>query len=172
MRFITIIPYVLYRMVFKHIPSLKNNCKDPLSRIRKVLVKGYITKCGDHVNIQEKAEIGWDVTIGNYSSVGKRSLVQGGTIIGENVMMGPEVLIYTTNHIFERIDIPMIKQGLSEKEPVIIGDDVWLGARVVILPGVHIGNGCVIGACSVVTKDIPPFTVAAGNPAVVKKSRI
>lgn len=171
MRLKRIVFYALYRLTFKHIPSLKNNHKDPLSRIRKMLVKGYITKCGNYVNIQEKAEIGWDVSIGNYSSVGKRCLVQSRTTIGDNVMMGPDVLIYTTNHIFERTDIPMIKQGISEPIPVTIGNDVWLGARAVILPGVKIGDGCVIGACSVVTKDIPPFVIAAGNPAVVKKHR-
>ena len=86
-------------------------------------------------------------------------------------MMGPEVQIYTRNHIFDRLDIPMIKQGLSEPKPVIIEDDVWIGARVVILPVVRIGTGSVIGACSVITKDVPPFAIAAGNPATVKKNR-
>ena len=160
--------YVLYRLCFKHFPSLKNNYKDPMSRIRRMLVKGYIVKCGKDVNIQEKADIGKEVIIGDYSGVGKRCLVQNGVTIGKNVMMGPDVQIYTRNHKYDRLDIPMIRQGQTDPKPVIIEDDIWLGTRVVVLPGVRIGTGSVIGACSVVTKDIPPFAVAAGNPARVK----
>lgn len=171
MKIKSLICFALYKICFKHIPSIKNNHRDLFSWIRKILVKGYINKCGKKVNIQEKSEIGRDVSIGDHSGVGKRCLVQNGVTIGNNVMMGPEVLIYTVNHIFDRTDIPMIGQGISEKKPVIIEDDVWIGARVVILPGVRIGTGSVIGACSVVTKDIPQFAVAVGNPAIVKKYR-
>lgn len=56
-------------------------------------------------------------------------------------MMGPECIIYTTNHAFDRTDIPMCEQKFSDEKPVIIGNDVWIGGRVIILPGVHIGNG-------------------------------
>ena len=86
-------------------------------------------------------------------------------------MMGPEVVIYTSGHKFDRTDIPMMEQGNTDAEPVTIGDDVWIGRRVMIMPGVTIGNGCVIGAGAVVTKDIPPYSVAGGVPAKVLKSR-
>ena len=66
----------------------------------------------------------------------------------------------------------MRKQGLTKPKPVIIEDDVWIGTKTILLPGVHIGKGAIIGAGSVVTKNIPPYTIAVGNPAVVKKSRI
>ena len=66
----------------------------------------------------------------------------------------------------------MREQGTSEQKPVLIGNDVWLGRRVLIMPGVHIGDGCIIGAGAVVTKDIPPYSVAGGVPAKVLKSRI
>ena len=62
-------------------------------------------------------------------------------------------------------------QGFSNVKPVVIGDDVWLGRRAIILPGVCIGNGSIIGAGAVVTKDIPPFSVAVGVPAKVIKDR-
>lgn len=65
----------------------------------------------------------------------------------------------------------MRKQGMTEIRPVHIEDDVWIGARVCILPGVTIGKGSVIGACAVVSKSIPPYSVAVGNPAKVVKTR-
>ena len=74
-------------------------------------------------------------------------------------MMGPEVVIYTSGHRYDRTDIPMMEQGGTEPEPVTIGNDVWIGRRAMIMPGVHIGDGCVVGAGAVVTKDIPPYSV-------------
>jgi len=87
-------------------------------------------------------------------------------------MMGPDVMIYTQNHRFDRIDIPMIEQGNTEPKPVVIEDDVWIAARSIILPGVTIGKGAVIAAGAVVTKDVPPYTVVGGVPARKIKLRI
>ncbi len=86
-------------------------------------------------------------------------------------MMGPEVLIYTQNHDFSRTDITMDQQGWADEKPVVIEDDVWIGSRVIILPGVTIGKGSVIGASAVVTKSVPPYSVVAGNPAKIVKTR-
>ena len=86
-------------------------------------------------------------------------------------MMGTDCVIITRSHRHDRTDIPMMDQGFEEERPVFVGNDVWLGDRVIILPGVHIGDGCIIGAGSVVTRDIPPYSVAAGVPAKVIKDR-
>lgn len=86
-------------------------------------------------------------------------------------MMDPYCIIYAWNHKFDDVTRPMRGQGFSEEEPVVIGDDVWIGGRVTILPGVHIGRHAIIGAGAVVTKNVPEFAVVAGNPAVVKKYR-
>ncbi len=86
-------------------------------------------------------------------------------------MMGPEVMIFTSNHRFDRIDIPMICQEREEPKKVVIGDDVWIGARVIILSGVRVGNGVVIGAGSVVTHDVPDYAVVCGVPAKVIRYR-
>jgi maltose O-acetyltransferase len=86
-------------------------------------------------------------------------------------MMGPDVVIHTRNHRHDRIDIPMCQQGFGEMKPVIIEDDVWLGERVIILPGVTIGKGSIIGAGAVVAKNVPPYSIAVGNPALVVKKR-
>ena len=86
-------------------------------------------------------------------------------------MMGPEVIIYTSGHKFDRTDIPMIDQGFTETEPVVIGNDVWIGRRVIIMLGVNIGDGCILGAGAVVTKDVPAYSVVGGVPARIIKSR-
>ena len=97
--------------------------------------------------------------------------MNGPVFIGKNVMMGPEVIVYTHNHEFSRTDIPMNQQGKGKTDPVYIDDDVWIGRRAMILPGVHIGRGSIIGAGAVVSKSIPEFSVAVGVPAKVVKTR-
>jgi acetyltransferase-like isoleucine patch superfamily enzyme len=94
----------------------------------------------------------------------------GGLSIGNNVLIGPHVCIHTTNHNYSNPKIPICRQG-NTPEPVIIHDDVWIGANAVVLPGVTVGKGSVIGAGSIVTKSIPPYSVAVGNPARVVKRR-
>lgn len=84
--------------------------------------------------------------------------------------MGPDVVILTHTHNIDRVDIPMGKQG-SRVARVIIGDDVWIGMRSIIMPGVKIGNGAVIGAGAVVTKDVPDFAIVGGVPAKIIKFR-
>ena len=140
--------------------------------LRGWFTKKAILKCGKQVNIDQGARYGLDIILGDYSSIGKDSFVQSGTYIGNHVMIAPDCGIYTMNHGFQRTDSPMRKQGLTKPKPVIIEDDVWIGTKTILLPGVHIGKGAIIGAGSVVTKNIPPYTIAVGNPAVVKKSRI
>jgi maltose O-acetyltransferase len=93
-------------------------------------------------------------------------------IIGDNVMMGPEVVFYTTRHNNSRTDIPMNMQGIETGIPIVIGNDVWIGRRAIILPGVTIGDGCIIGAGAVVTKSFPPYSVIGGVPAKIVKNRI
>lgn len=86
-------------------------------------------------------------------------------------MMGPDVVMITRNHEFLKTDIPMNLQGSREEKPIQIGDDVWLGARVILMPGVRIGCGAIIGAGAVVVHDIPDWAIAIGNPATVIKFR-
>jgi maltose O-acetyltransferase len=130
-----------------------------------------LSKCGKDVNIEKGAAFPSSVELGNNSGIGIRAQINGKTIIGKNVMMGPDVCIYARNHAFDRVDIPMNLQGFALEKQVVIGDDVWIGARVIILPGVHIGTGAVIGAGVVVTKDVPNYAVVGGNPAHILKMR-
>ena len=113
-----------------------------------------------------KIVIGKNVGINHYCII----YGMGGVIIGDNVMMATSCIISASNHNFERTDIPMIQQGVTCRG-IKIGNDVWLGARAVVLDGVEIGEGSVIGAGSVVSKSIPAYSVAVGVPAQVVKRR-
>jgi maltose O-acetyltransferase len=85
-------------------------------------------------------------------------------VICDNVLLGPGVHIYTATH---PVDVAARRTGVEGSATVTVGSDVWIGGRSVILPGVTIGDGCTIGAGSIVTKDIPSYCVAVGNPARV-----
>jgi maltose O-acetyltransferase len=125
--------------------------------------------CGSDVNIESGANFGKGsgVSIGSRSGIGIRARIDDPVTIGDDVMMGPDVLIFTRNHRFSRLDIPMIQQGSSAPKPVVIGDDVWIGERSMILPGVTIGKGAIIVAGSVVRGDVPELAIVTGNPATV-----
>jgi len=125
------------------------------------------------VNIQQGARFGSGrlLEIGEKSGIGVNCLVGFDIRIGKNVMMGPDVVVLGENHKIDRTDIPMIEQGHADRQPVTIKDDVWIGARTIILPGVTVGTGVVIGAGAVVTKDVNDFDIVAGNPARVIRNR-
>lgn len=90
-------------------------------------------------------------------------------IIGDNVMISPEVMILTGNHDFSDKNKLLIEQKIITK-PVKIGNDVWIGARALILPGVEVGERSIIAAGSIVTKDIPSNVIVGGNPARIIKN--
>lgn len=90
--------------------------------------------------------------------------------LGKNVIIGPYVQIIAFNHGFEKAGIPIVKQDYTEDD-IIIEDDVWIGAGAIILAGAKIGKGCVVAAGSVVTKELPPYTICGGIPAKVIRYR-
>jgi acetyltransferase-like isoleucine patch superfamily enzyme len=118
-------------------------------------------------------DAGMGLKIGNNSSIGSYSYVgcSGYIEIGDNVMISPRVSIYSENHNFSDIDRPMIEQGVT-RSFVKIENDCWIAANSIILAGVTIGQGSIVAAGSVVTRDVEPFSVVAGNPAKSIKSRI
>lgn len=117
-------------------------------------------------NLGVGLEVGSNSAIGAYSFLG----AQGGIKIGSNVIMGPRVSFHAENHRYERTDIPIRLQN-ETREGIIVGNDCWIGAGCILLDGVHVGQGCVIAAGSIVTRDIPAYTVSAGVPAKEIKTR-
>ena len=162
---------VLYHLIGIHLPPSFSRLSFGSRRFRQFCAKLILDNCGDWVNIEQGVHFGDGLSIGNGSGIGANSYIPSDVVIGDNVMTGQELLIFTQNHRMDRTDIPMGCQGNTESKQVVIGNDVWIGSRVIILPGVHIGNGAVIGAGAVVTKDVPDFEVWGGNPARRLKSR-
>ncbi|MEM9324883.1 MAG: acyltransferase [Bacteroidota bacterium] len=116
--------------------------------------------------------VGEGLRVGNDSNIGPYCYrgCSGQIDIGSNVMMSPRVSIYAENHNFGETDRPMKNQGVT-RQFVKIEDDCWIAANSVILAGVTVGEGSIVAAGSVVTKDVPPFSIVAGNPATVIKKR-
>ena len=162
--------FILYKVTASWLPISQRSAFS--KKIRNFWAKKIVVSMGKNVNIEQNALFSPLLKIGDNSGIGINSEIYGPVTIGSDVMMGPEVVIYTKGHCHDRTDITMIEQGDDETKPVTIGNDVWIGRRVMIMPGVTIGNGCIIGAGAVVTKDIPDFSVAVGVPAVVVKSRL
>ena len=144
-------------------------------KIRFSICKHIFKSCGCDINICNRVYFGngGGVSIGSHSGLGPRFSVQGADLkIGDYVMMAQDVLIVVAGHRYDRTDIPMGQQGNLERSFIEIGNDVWIGARVTILGGCHrIGNGAIVGAGAVVTKDVPDYAIVGGNPAKVIKYR-
>ena len=129
----------------------------------------FISYSGVKVPCPNQVKIGKDTSINHgvlFDACGSKSI-----IIGEKCLIGPYVVIRSADHIFNDISRPIREQGHIYGN-IIIEDDCWIGSHVTVTKNVKIGKGSVIGANSVVTKDIPPFSVAMGVPARVVRSRL
>lgn len=160
---------VAYVIIAKWLPR---SCYSLVSlKIRYFFTKHIVKSCGINVNIEQNVTFGEELEIGDNSTIGFNSDIYGPVVIGKDVLIGPELAIYTNGHNFQRLDIPINQQGSSEFKKVVIEDNVWIGRRVLILPGVRIQEGTVVAAGSVVTKTFPKNSVIAGNPARIVKQR-
>lgn len=132
------------------------------------LLKGLLRVKGDaHIEPNFFCDYGYNIELGEnfYSNHHLTILDVCKVTIGDNVLLGPHVMVSTAGHPLDAIERRSTEFGKEIK----IGNDVWIGGNVSILPGVTIGDNCVIGAGSVVTKDIPANSVAVGNPCRVMK---
>lgn len=171
MKLIRAFAILTYDLIAVHLPASHQKWSFGAKRLRAFCARHMLTSCGENVNVERHARFGRGVTLGDRSGIGINASIGEQTHIGSDVMMCPDCVIYTRNHRFDRLDIPMREQGYGPVEPVEIGDDCWIGGRVTILPGVHVGNGAVIAAGAVVTKDVPPYAVVGGVPAKIIYNR-
>ncbi|OBZ83541.1 putative maltose O-acetyltransferase [Choanephora cucurbitarum] len=163
----------------KELVEDRNNCQALLSKLnslpfgpeRNTVTQELFDSIGQDtfINRPFTCDYGYNISFGkqcelNYNCV---FLDIGKVKIGDNVFMGPGVHIYTVNH---PLDPAIRKQYYEIGKDVVIKDDVWIGGGAIILPGVTIGKGTTIGAGAVVTKSMPPYVLAAGNPCKVIKS--
>lgn len=139
--------------------------------ISKLRARSYSLVCahiGKNVDLLQGVRIMCPagVRIGNNTGINIHTSLDGhgGLTIGNDVLIGPYCQIYTANHAFESRVIPMKEQGIKTA-PVFIEDDVWLGANVIVLPGVTIGRGAIVGAGAVVSRNVESFHIVAGVPA-------
>lgn len=139
-------------------------------RLRGLVFRRYLKVLGSDVVLQR----GFCVTnpelisIGSKCNFAQRVFITGGggVTIGDWVGFGPDTKVWSVNHRFDDADRPWMLQGW-DKKPVVIEDDVWLGANVFVMPGVTIGHGAIVSAGAVVSKSIPPYALVSGNPGRV-----
>lgn len=138
-------------------------------RIRIALLRRLAASCGEDINVLGGAEIGTpqNLVIGDNSAIGLGCYLSclDRVTIGDRVLMGPGVMIYTSKHAWSPEARTYFQQG-ETLAPVTICDDAWIGARAIILPGVVIGKGCTVAAGAIVTRSTADYSVVAGVPAV------
>lgn len=135
---------------------------------KEALIRTLFRAVGSNVHFEKgmRIDYGINTTIGNNVFINFNFVLLdcAPVTIGNNVFIGPEVQIYTAQH---PLDIELRREHIGSAQPVSIGHDVWIGGGCVILPGVTLGDGCTVGAGSVVTRSVPAGAVACGNPCRV-----
>ncbi|MGO4709936.1 sugar O-acetyltransferase [Chryseobacterium sp. 2TAF14] len=159
------------RMVCKDLCLEYNQLKNSEVEKRKELIKKIIKNSKENIIIEFNlwCDYGYNIEVGeNFYANHNLTILDGAKVtFGDNVFIGPNCSFYTAGH---PIDVKQRNAGLEYAHPIIVGDNVWFGGNVVVLPGVSIGNNSIIGAGSVVTKNIPGNVIAVGNPCKVIKS--
>ena len=143
-------------------------------KLRYFCCKRIFKFCGENVNIERKVFFGsgFNICIGSNSGIGINACIPPDTIIGKDVMMAPNCVILSQNHKFDRVDLPIMKQGESEPKKTIIEDDVWIGQNVIMTPGRILKRGTIIGAGCVLSKDFPEYSIVGGNPSSLIRLRL
>lgn len=162
---------LIYKGIAQYLPQSYGKWNCASHYLRQWCAKMMFESCGDGVALGRKAVVSHQICIGSHSGIGDRCEILGEVHIGNDVLMAPEVIIMTVNHNYSNPNKLIRHQGRTAEQPVYIGNDVWIGRRVIIMPGVHVGNGAVIAAGSIVTRDVPEFGVVGGRAARLIKYR-
>lgn len=142
------------------------------SQLRRYSLIGMGCRVGRGCELEPGIDVGFrpDLSIGERCQINQNTSIKSARI-GNDVMIAPGVVFLDRQHGFSRTDIPMTQQGASSRQLTIIGDDVWIGQNVIVMPGITIGVGVIVGAGSVVTKNLPDWSIAVGVPARVIRYR-
>jgi maltose O-acetyltransferase len=164
---------LLYYLVATHLPSTYFPGGKFYTAFRVWCVRAMTgTPCRE-LEIEANVLIGTgrDVAIGDRCQINEECRLRN-VIIGNNVMIAPQVMIPHSGHFYDRIDVPMRDQPAKYYPSTILEDDVWIGSRAIIMHGVRIGKGSIVAAGSVVVKDVEPLSIVGGNPARLIRMRI
>jgi maltose O-acetyltransferase len=163
-RLVKFICFILYKTIGVRLPAAWSRADIfSISAFRDFLCRHIVRKCGKHVIFGPHIEFSSDIEVGDYCGLGKGVIIEGETTIGRNVTVAREAILYTSAHYFTETRM----QGV-EIIPKVVGDNVYIGTRAMILANCRrIGTGAIIGAGAVVTKDVPDMTVVGGVPAKV-----
>lgn len=155
----------LYNILAETLPLSNSRHKFASRRLRYLSVKKNVDSMDSNVNVEGGRAFPYSVKNGNNSGLGVYCELNGEVEIGKNVLMGPNVIIYTQNHAFQERNVLIIKKKYYTPKKVVLGDGIWNGHRAITLPSVHISRGSVIGACDVVAKYISEYAIAVWNPS-------
>lgn len=157
------VAWALGKLLFRLTPR-------PCYALRCLLLKVFGAKIGVHVRVHPHAQIffPWKLAIGSYSAIGESAVIYnlGYIYIGSRTTISQRAHLCAGSHDFTDVSMPLLKP------PISIGDDAWVCADAYVGPGVEIGNGAIVGARAVVVKDVPDWTIVAGNPAKHIRQRI
>lgn len=170
---------IMYYSFARHLPKSSRSLIGRFSKwLRYRCAKRMFAECKGYVNLEQGAYVGNGKNIrvlaeGKICGIGKNFVCHNRIVtLHGDLLMGEDVLFQGGGHKFDSVDIPMGQQGNLPDSPLEIGEDVWIGARAIVLPGCkRIGAHSIIGAGAVVTHDVPDYAIVGGNPARIIRMR-
>jgi len=162
---------LVYELVARHLPASGYPLVGrTFNAARVACVRRFVARCGRDLTIGPDVTLSRTSVLGDHVTINEHCSLQG-CDIGDHALIAPLCYVVTRNHRFEDLETPIASQGYGEERPPRIGRDVWIGARVMLMPAVTIGDGAVIAAGAVVTRDVPPRAIVGGVPARVLRFR-
>ncbi len=174
MQIIRFVNLFLYYVIVRKLPNRYFPLGHLISRFRGKFVTFLLgSKCGSNLELEANVFFGKfdDVKIGNNVQINQGCTIRN-VQVGNDVMIAPNANMIYVGHSYDQLDVSMRFQPEKRYPQIIIEDNVWIGMSVIILPGINIGTGSIVAAGSVVTKNVPPFSIVGGNPATfIRKIR-
>lgn len=161
------IALILYYLIANKLPNIYFPLGKYFNKFRISLLRN-VMEIGSGTVIESNFKFGLKekTIIGDNCEINEGTYIQS-ALIGNYVLIAQNVSLLAVTHNFNDKEVPIIKQGFTNVNPVLIEDDVWIGRNAIILPGIKLGKGSIIGAGAIVTKDVAPFMIVGGTPARV-----